>query len=115
MLSALMDRPGCYPHYFGQDHILGECSTGSPEKRVMISPTGDELKIAAILAMFDRVMDRCEETARKTSRDILCWLRSSRVLSCYPKPFTFVSSPSTTKAYRLLFKDALLWSCGLFV
>jgi Orsellinic acid/F9775 biosynthesis cluster protein D len=106
VLSALMERPGSWPHYLGQDHVLSYRSKDSPEKDV-ISPAGDEQKMAAILDLFDRVMDRCEETARKTSRGILCWLRSSRPLSCYPKPFTFVSSPSTTKRYRLLFKRCL--------
>ncbi|KAI5455742.1 hypothetical protein BGZ63DRAFT_137258 [Mariannaea sp. PMI_226] len=107
VLSALMERPDSWPHYLGQDHVLGYRSTNDSETDVIISPAGDELRIAAILNMFDRVMDQCEETARKTSRGILCWLRSSRALSCYPKPFTFVSSPSTTKGYRLLFKRCL--------
>jgi hypothetical protein len=38
----------------------------------------DEHKIAMILDLFDKAMDRFEETARKTSRGLLCWLRSSR-------------------------------------
>ncbi|KAI5456259.1 hypothetical protein BGZ63DRAFT_367430 [Mariannaea sp. PMI_226] len=102
-----MERPDSWPHYLGQDHILGYCSTNDSETDVIISPAGDKLRIAAILNLFDRVIDQCEEIARKTSRDILCRLRSSRALSCYPKPFTFISSPSTTKGYRLLFKRCL--------
>ncbi|KAJ4181393.1 hypothetical protein NW767_014158 [Fusarium falciforme] len=107
MLSALMERPDVGPRGLGHDLVLGYSSTDSSGKDVIISPAADERKISATLDMFDRVMDRCEETARKTSRGILCWLRSNRALSCYPKPFTFVSSPSTTKVYRLWFKKCL--------
>ncbi|KAJ3454709.1 hypothetical protein MRS44_013309 [Fusarium solani] len=107
MLSALMERPDVGPRGLGHDLVLGNSSTDSSGKDVIISPAADERKISATLDMFDRVMDRCEETARKTSRGILCWLRSNRALSCYPKPFTFVSSPSTTKVYRLWFKRCL--------
>ncbi|KAI8710459.1 hypothetical protein NCS52_01562900 [Fusarium sp. LHS14.1] len=107
MLSALMERPDLGPQGLGQDPVLGYCNADCSGKDVIISPAVDERKVAAILDMFDRVMDRCEETARKTSRGILCWLRINRALSCYPKPFTFVSSPSTTKGYRLLFNRCL--------
>lgn len=54
------------------------------------------------------MMDRCEETVKKTSRNILCWLKSTRPLSTYPKPFSLVRQPSSTKKYRLLWKKALL-------
>lgn len=71
------------------------------------SAIDDEHKMVMILDLFNKVMDRCGETARKTSRGLLCWLRSSRHLTCYPKPFTFVSYNSTTKKYRLLSKRCL--------
>ncbi|KAH6881156.1 hypothetical protein B0T10DRAFT_518875 [Thelonectria olida] len=103
VLSALMERPDSWPHCLGRDYVLGRRDTDGLEKDV-VSPAKDEQKMAAVL---DRAMDRCEETARKTSRGILSWLRSSRALSCYTKPFTFVSSPSTTKRYRLLFKRCI--------
>ncbi|KAF5261492.1 hypothetical protein FOXYS1_7818, partial [Fusarium oxysporum] len=69
----------------------------------LISSAGDEQKIAAILVAVDMVMDRCEQTARTTSRNLLCWLRSVRPHGCYAKPFTFVSkAASRTKYIRLL-------------
>ncbi|KAJ0132052.1 hypothetical protein HZ326_24855, partial [Fusarium oxysporum f. sp. albedinis] len=49
----------------------------------LISSAGDEQKIAAILVAVDMVMDRCEQTARTTSRNLLCWLRSVRPHGCY--------------------------------
>ncbi|KAG4271473.1 hypothetical protein FPRO04_10913 [Fusarium proliferatum] len=69
----------------------------------LISSAGDEQKIAAILVAVDMVMDRCEQTARTTSRNLLCWLRNVRPHGCYAKPFTFVSkAASRTKYIRLL-------------
>jgi hypothetical protein len=43
----------------------------------LVSPLEDEQKIATFLKLVDGMMDRCEETARKTSRNVLCWLRSA--------------------------------------
>ncbi|KAH7202853.1 hypothetical protein BKA60DRAFT_657532, partial [Fusarium oxysporum] len=79
----------------------GTIHTASGED--LISSAGDEQKIAAILVAVDMVMDRCEQTARTTSRNLLCWLRSVRPHGCYAKPFTFVSkAASRTKYIRLL-------------
>ncbi|KAK2470345.1 hypothetical protein H9L39_17962 [Fusarium oxysporum f. sp. albedinis] len=79
----------------------GTTHTASGED--LISSAGDEQKIAAILVAVNMVMDRCEQTARTTSRNLLCWLRSVRPLGCYAKPFTFVSkAASRTKYIRLL-------------
>ncbi|KJZ68000.1 hypothetical protein HIM_12612 [Hirsutella minnesotensis 3608] len=52
-------------------------------------------------------MDRCESTVRRTSRNILCWLRSYRPHSSYSKPFKLVREQSSTRKYRLLFKRLL--------
>ncbi|KAL6789470.1 hypothetical protein GGI42DRAFT_367014 [Trichoderma sp. SZMC 28013] len=74
----------------------------------IISPARDEKNIEALLKLVDVMMDRCEETVKQTSRNILCWLKGTRLLSTYPKPFSLVRQPSSTKKYRLLFKKALL-------
>ncbi|KAH6974818.1 hypothetical protein EDB80DRAFT_659046 [Ilyonectria destructans] len=103
VLAALIEMPS---QSQGQAHILGRrsvCGLGGD----LLSPADDEWKIAAILNMVDTMLDRCEETARKTSRSILCWLRSNRALSTYPKPFTLVRNLSTTRKYRLLFKRCI--------
>ncbi|KAF4337559.1 telomere-associated helicase [Fusarium beomiforme] len=104
MLSKLIEMPRRKAGPAVQMHLpCRQSDAGSSEPR----SADDEHKIAIILDLFDKVMDRCEETARKTSRGLLCWLRSSRPLACYPKPFTFVNYDSTTKKYRLLFKRCL--------
>jgi hypothetical protein len=69
------------------------------------SSHGDhEQKIAALLVVVDMVMDRCEHTARTTSRSLLCWLRSVRPHGCYGKPFTFVGKVASRKKYIMLLK-----------
>ncbi|KAJ6436771.1 Alpha-galactosidase 2 [Purpureocillium lavendulum] len=73
----------------------------------LVSPFEDEQKIGAILGLVDELMDRCEETARKTSRSILCWLRSTRALTPYSKPFTLVRQHTSTVKYRTLLKKCL--------
>lgn len=104
MLSKLIEMPRRKAGPPVRMHLpCRQSDVGSGELR----SADDEHKIAMILDLFDKVMDRCEETASKTSRGLLCWLRSSRPLACYPKPFTFVNYDSTTKKYRLLFKRCL--------
>ncbi|KNB16555.1 hypothetical protein FOXG_21706 [Fusarium oxysporum f. sp. lycopersici 4287] len=49
-------------------------------------------------------MDRCEQTARITSRSLLCWLRSVRPHVCYAKPFTFVEKAASRKQYIRVLK-----------
>ncbi len=73
----------------------------------LVSPCADETRIAAIIGLVDQMMDRCEETAQTSSRNVRCWLRSSRPLSTYPKPFMLVSHLATTKRYRYLLKRCL--------
>ncbi|KAH7460546.1 hypothetical protein FOMA001_g19484 [Fusarium oxysporum f. sp. matthiolae] len=56
------------------------------------------------MSAIDAVMDRCEQTARTTSRSLLCWLRSVRPYVCYVKPFTFVGKAESRKKYIRLLK-----------
>ncbi|KAH6881151.1 hypothetical protein B0T10DRAFT_411363 [Thelonectria olida] len=69
-----------------------------------ISSADDERKIAALITAVDVVMDRCEQTARTTSRSLLCWLRSVRPHGCYAKPFTFVGKAASRRKYIRLLK-----------
>ncbi|KID81245.1 hypothetical protein MGU_11382 [Metarhizium guizhouense ARSEF 977] len=61
--------------------------------------------MANILLFVDPMMDRCEETAKKTGRSVLCWLKSVRLQSSYPKPFTLVRQ-SSTFAFRIYRADS---------
>ncbi|KAL9566932.1 hypothetical protein ACKAV7_008701 [Fusarium commune] len=73
----------------------------------IVSPHEDEMKIIGILNAVDVVMDRCEETVRSTSRNLLCWLKSNHPNISYSKPFTLVKHASSTTKYRSLLKKAL--------
>ena len=46
--------------------------------RDLVSPDGDERRIAAIVAAVDTVIHRCEQTAQTISRSLLCRLRNVR-------------------------------------
>ncbi|KAM5527056.1 hypothetical protein FOXYSP1_20568 [Fusarium oxysporum f. sp. phaseoli] len=87
--------------------ILKESSNRSSDvysDEWMISSADDERKITALLAAVDMLMDRCEQTARTTSRSLLCWLRSVRPHGCYAKPFTFVGKAASRRKYIRVLK-----------
>jgi hypothetical protein len=69
-----------------------------------ISSADDERRIVALIAAVDTVIDRCEQTARTTSRSLLCWLRSVRPHVCYVKPFTLAGKAASRKKYIHLLK-----------
>jgi hypothetical protein len=73
----------------------------------IVSPYEDEMKINEILNAVDVVMDRCEETVHRTSRNLLCWLKSNHPHISYSKPFTLVKHASSTVKYRSLLKKAV--------
>ncbi|KAG7420437.1 hypothetical protein Forpi1262_v016210 [Fusarium oxysporum f. sp. raphani] len=85
-------------------HLLGRQGTNGLHEDIF-SIMEDERKVAAVLEALDALLDRCEDTARKPSRSILCWLRSTHALAGYPKPFIL---PSSRRKYRVLFKRCLL-------
>ncbi|KAK2684347.1 hypothetical protein QWA68_017017 [Fusarium oxysporum] len=87
--------------------ILKESSNLSSDvysDKWMISSADDERKITALFMAVDMVMDRWEQTARTTSRNLLCWLRSVRPHGCYAKPFTFVGKAASRRKYIRLLK-----------
>lgn len=59
------------------------------------------------MVAVDHMVDRWEDTMRHTGRTILCWLRSTKPQTCYPKPFTLVALQSSAKKYRQLLKRFL--------
>ncbi|CAM1507683.1 Fc.00g073240.m01.CDS01 [Cosmosporella sp. VM-42] len=92
--------------YYQQGHSLrrpGQAESGQS----LVSPPEDERIIAGIACLVDVLMDRCEETAQKTNRNVLCWLRSNRPHSSYPKPFMLVRQRATRQRYRRLWKRLL--------
>ncbi|KAH8660996.1 hypothetical protein BGZ61DRAFT_369788 [Ilyonectria robusta] len=106
-LLAITQMPYDYPSGSSRRHMLcGRGQDGFEED--LVSPPEDEERIARIVSQVDALMDRCEETAEKTSRNLRCWLRSTRPRSAYAKPFELVQLPSTRKSYRRLWKRVLV-------
>ncbi|KAH6689252.1 hypothetical protein BKA61DRAFT_717673 [Leptodontidium sp. MPI-SDFR-AT-0119] len=99
ILRSLTEMPWGSPWI---DHVLGPSS--NPTDLGLVSPQDDEAKIALLIVAVDHVLDRCEETMQHTGRTILCWLRSTKPQTCYPKPFTLVALKSSKKKYRQLLK-----------
>ncbi|KAF5701738.1 telomere-associated helicase [Fusarium mundagurra] len=110
VLAALITMDSCPS---GQAYLLARQGISGLTEG-LVSSTEDEMKIAALVKLVDPMLDRREETARETGRSILCWLRSTRALSTYLKPFTLVRHPSLMKKYRLLFKKFLCMVFGLY-
>ncbi|KAH7248230.1 hypothetical protein B0J15DRAFT_562411 [Fusarium solani] len=90
----------------GQEYLLGRRGVCGLDED-LVSPGGDEDRIASLVRLADVMIDRCEETVRKTSRHVLCWLRSTQTSSIYSKPFTLVQQASSSGKYRLLLKRCL--------
>ncbi|WKT53616.1 Protein of unknown function DUF3505 [Fusarium oxysporum f. sp. vasinfectum] len=89
----------------GRDYYIGHGQQCGLDED-FVSSGEDEDRIACLVRLVDVMMSRCEETARRTSRHMLCWLRSTQASSIYSKPFTLVQPTSSTK-YRLLLKRCL--------
>jgi hypothetical protein len=95
MLLALADMPNL--HCRRSDHYLGQGPGDGAEALWSRGP--DEQKISCLMGAVDRMLDRCEETMRNTSRSLLCWLRSTKPQACYPKPFTLVALEASERKY----------------
>ncbi len=84
--------------------LLGSGGSGASRlESDLFSPAEDERKIGALMAAVDGVMGRCEQTAQKTSRNLLCWLRSTQG-RCHSKPFRLVSTAVRRAKYVALVK-----------
>src|ERR1700710_1174300 len=84
------------------DHIVGHgCNDDGSD---VLSPQEDERRLAKLVAIVRDMIDRWEETARRTPRALLCRLRSTNPNTCYPKPFTLVSLKTSKTKYARLFQ-----------
>ncbi|KAH8658925.1 hypothetical protein BGZ61DRAFT_567505 [Ilyonectria robusta] len=84
------------------DYVLGQAP--NEEEPDVVSPWQDEQKIACILSALEHVLERCETTARHTSRTLLCWLRSPKLETCGQNPFTLPAERSSRQRYWKLWK-----------
>ncbi|KAJ3499435.1 hypothetical protein NLG97_g323 [Lecanicillium saksenae] len=60
----------------------------------LVSAAEDKAKIAQLLALVNPMMERCDETVRRTSRNLRYWLKSVRPNTSSPEPFNLVRLPS---------------------
>lgn len=109
VLIAIASMPSWSPSG-GQGHLLCRQGQGGQEGLLedLMSPPADEQRMAGIVRLVDALMDRCEETVQKTSRNVLCWLRSTHPRSSYSKPFMLVRQPATKQTYRRQWKRVLV-------
>ncbi|EXM15419.1 hypothetical protein FOTG_16213 [Fusarium oxysporum f. sp. vasinfectum 25433] len=110
VLRALIRLPD--RHSLDADYILGQGnSEGAPN---FVSPREDEQKIACIMSALDLVIDRCEDTVRCTSQNLLCWLLSSRLQSCREVAFNLVAEKSSEIRYRRTQKQFLAFILRMY-
>ncbi len=64
----------------------------------------DKQKLACVLAAVDLMLDRCEMTARHTSRLIRCWLVTSKPNSYQSNAFSVMTESNTRYRYRQTWK-----------
>ncbi|KAH7460545.1 hypothetical protein FOMA001_g19485 [Fusarium oxysporum f. sp. matthiolae] len=110
ILRALIRLPN--RHSVTTDYTLGQGTLdGDPE---LVSLREDEQKISCIMGAFDSVIDRCEDTVRYTSRNLLCWLLSSRLQSRRELPLSLVAEKSSELRYRRIQKQFLTFACRIY-
>jgi hypothetical protein len=103
VLQAMTKLPN--RHSLTTDYILGLGALDDAPN--FISPREDEQKISCIMGAFGSVIDRCENTVRCTSHNILCWLLSSRLESRRESPFNLVAEKDSEVRYRRTQKQLL--------
>ncbi|KAI8406504.1 hypothetical protein FOFC_13974 [Fusarium oxysporum] len=110
VLRALIRLPD--RHSLNADYTLGQGnSEGAPN---LISSREDEQKISCIMRALDLVIDRCEETVRCTSHNLLCWLLSSRLQSRREIAFNLVAERSSEVRYRRTQKQFLAFILRMY-
>jgi hypothetical protein len=106
-LIRLPNRPS-----LNADYTLGQGnSEGAPN---LVSPREDEQKISCIMRALDLVIDRCEETVRCTSHNLLRWLLSSRLQSRREIAFNLVAERSSGIRYRRTQKQFLAFILRMY-
>lgn len=72
--------------------------------RDVIIPRVNEQKLACLMEAVDLMLNRCETTARNTSRLIRCWLVTSKANSYQSNAFSVMTELNTRYRYRLMWK-----------
>ncbi|EXL66760.1 hypothetical protein FOPG_17083 [Fusarium oxysporum f. sp. conglutinans race 2 54008] len=96
VLRALTRLPN--HHSLDNDYIVGQDTLDGAQD--LISPRKDEQKVSFIMKALDSVINRCEDTVRATSHNLLCWLLSSRLQSRREFGFKLVVERSSEIRYH---------------
>ncbi|KAH7460465.1 hypothetical protein FOMA001_g19507 [Fusarium oxysporum f. sp. matthiolae] len=110
VLRALTRLPN--RHSLGNDYILGQDTLDGVQD--LISPRKDEQKVSFIMKALDSVINRCEDTVRATSHNLLCWLLSSRLQSRREIAFNLVAERSSEIRYRRTQKQFLAFILRMY-
>tara|TARA_R110002003_G_scaffold127_12_gene11994 strand:- start:705 stop:1181 length:477 start_codon:yes stop_codon:yes gene_type:complete len=71
-------------------HEAVNFTIGQSEDEANVTSSSEDVnKIWHLTQAVQYVLDRCEETMRRTGRPLLCWLITMRPSPCFPKPFKF--------------------------
>ncbi|ENH74246.1 hypothetical protein FOC1_g10001889 [Fusarium oxysporum f. sp. cubense race 1] len=106
-LTRLPDR-----HSLDDGYILGQGILDGAQD--LISPRKDKQKISFIMKALDSVINRCEDTVRATSHNLLCWLLSSRLQSRREFSFKLVVERSSEIRYRRTQKQFLAFVLRIY-
>jgi hypothetical protein len=82
--------------------------------RALLSPPDDEERIYYLIAGIDDVLDRCEETMRRTGHPILAWLKSHVVTKPSSRPFSFLETLQGRQRYRRTWKQFVAFVLRVF-
>ncbi|KAH7187961.1 hypothetical protein DER44DRAFT_852871 [Fusarium oxysporum] len=110
VLRALTRLPN--GHSLDNDYIVGQDTLDGAQD--LISPRKDEQKVSFIMKALDSVINRCEDTVRATSHNLLCWLLSSRLQSHREFGFKLVVERSSEIRYRRTQKQFLAFVLRIY-
>ncbi|KAG2000827.1 hypothetical protein GB937_010791 [Aspergillus fischeri] len=60
------------------------------------------------------MLDRCEETLRRTGRPLLAWLKSHAIAEPSPRPFSFLGTQQARSRYRRTWKQFITFALRVF-
>lgn len=86
----------------GRGYVLGRWDSED-----LVSPIEDELKLRQLVALLDRVVDRCLQTLSATSEQLCCWLKSYHQMDYFPRPFGPLQTAGAQRGYTALWKRLL--------
>ncbi|KAF7173667.1 hypothetical protein CNMCM6106_007708 [Aspergillus hiratsukae] len=82
--------------------------------RALTSSAADEERIYHLISALDPMLDRCEETMRRTGHPLLAWLKSHAISEPSPRPFSFLGTQQARSRYRRTWKQFITFALRVF-